>query len=165
MELKVSHIKLNKYFGDWCVTQYIKKEYDELGSIKGGYIKLTNQATFDTIEILNDKALRADKWFTQSIKGIRIQDKSANRVLEKAISSYNKESIMENQKFNYMLLSRLVQDCEYFLNNGQRSIKCLWADSVENQIEKMKELWNTIVYKPEWLSMEDIEKYEKQMEN
>lgn len=89
-DIKVSHIKLNKYFGSWCVTRYIRKTYDDLGSIQGGFLKLTNQSTCDTIEIHNDKALRADKWFTQSIKGIKIEDKSINKVLEKAIAAYER---------------------------------------------------------------------------
>ena len=62
-----------------------------------------------------------------------------------------------------MLLSRLKSDCEYFLNHGNRSEKSLWAGNVKEQIEKMKELWNGLDKKPEWLSMEDIEKYEKEM--
>jgi hypothetical protein len=36
---------------------------------------------------------------------------------------------------------------------------------VEEQIKKMKELWNILPQKPEWLSMEDIEEYEKKMKN
>jgi len=62
-----------------------------------------------------------------------------------------------------MLLSRLQQDNEYFLNHGNRSIKRLWAGSVKDQIEKMKELWNSVEEKPEWLSWQEILDYEKKM--
>jgi hypothetical protein len=68
-------------------------------------------------------------------------------------------------KFEYMLLSRLESDCKYFLGNGNRYEKDLWAGSVEKQIEKMKELWNLLPEKPEWLTLEQIEEYEKQMMN
>jgi hypothetical protein len=68
-------------------------------------------------------------------------------------------------KFEYMLLSRLESDCKYFLGNGNRYEKDLWAGSVEKQIEKMKELWNLLPEKPEWLTLERIEEYEKQMMN
>ena len=64
----------------------------------------------------------------------------------------------------YMLLSRLKSDCDYFLGNGNRHEKHLWAGDVKGQIEKMKELWNAIIVKPEWLSMEEIEKYATKME-
>lgn len=68
-------------------------------------------------------------------------------------------------KFEYMLLGRLESDCKYFLGNGNRYEKDLWAGSVEKQIAKMKELWNLLPEKPEWLTLEQIEEYEKQMMN
>ena len=68
-------------------------------------------------------------------------------------------------KFNYQLLSRLKSDCEFFLGNGNRKEKYLWALSVDAQIEKMKELYNLVPEKPEWLSMDDILDYEKKMKN
>lgn len=74
------------------------------------------------------------------------------------------ESTKESQnEYDYMLLDRLKQDCEYFLGNGNRSEKHLWAGNVNDQIAKMKELYNKLPEKPEWLSMEDIENYEKEM--
>ena len=68
-------------------------------------------------------------------------------------------------KFNYQLLSRLKSDCDYFLGCGNRQEKYLWASSVDAQIEKMKELYNLVPEKPEWLSMDDILVYEKKMKN
>lgn len=79
----------------------------------------------------------------------------------------NDENYERNKKYEYtyMLLSRLVMDCKYYLGNGNRFDGHLWAGSVDKQIAKMKELWNTLPedMKPEWLSMEDIENYEKEM--
>lgn len=66
-------------------------------------------------------------------------------------------------KFNYMLLGRLKTDCEYFLNYGNGSERNLWAFNVEDQILKMKELWEKLPIKPEWLSYEEIENYEREM--
>ena len=66
-------------------------------------------------------------------------------------------------KFNYMLLSRLQSDCEYFLGHGGRSTKHLWASTVEEHIAKMKELYDLVPEKPEWLSFEKILDYEKKM--
>lgn len=75
------------------------------------------------------------------------------------------KKLKESNEYEYMLLDRLKQDCEYFLGNGNRSEKHLWAGSIDAQIAKMKEIWNKLKEKPEWLSMEDIEKYEKEMKN
>ena len=71
----------------------------------------------------------------------------------------------KNYESDYMLLGRLVQDCKYYLGNGNRFDGNLWAGSVDKQIAKMKELWNKFPedMKPEWLSMEDIKNYEKEM--
>lgn len=68
-------------------------------------------------------------------------------------------------QFNYMLLSRMQSDCEYFLGYGNRSESRLWAGNVKDQIEKMKELWNSFPedQKPEWLTYDGILEYEKRM--
>lgn len=73
--------------------------------------------------------------------------------------------IEENNKFNYMMLDRLRTDCNYFLGNGNRHEKHLWADSVQSHIEEMKRIHNAFNEdeKPEWLSYSDILAYEKEM--
>lgn len=61
------------------------------------------------------------------------------------------------------MLSRLESDCKYFLGNGNRHEGHLWANSVAGQIEEMKSIWNSLIEKPEWLTMEQIQEYEAQM--
>lgn len=70
---------------------------------------------------------------------------------------------MSDNSFNYMLLSRLKSDCDYFLGFGGRSERNLWAGNVQEQIEKMKELWHSVEAKPEWMTLEQINEYEAQM--
>lgn len=67
----------------------------------------------------------------------------------------------DKNTFNYQMLSRLKMDCEYFLGNGGRNEKHLWADTVAEQIEEMKRLWHGFSEedKPEWLTLEEIEDY------
>ena len=64
----------------------------------------------------------------------------------------------------YFLLSRLKADCEYFLGTGGRPEKHLWAGNVREQIAKMRELYDALPEKPEWLTMEDIDRYAQRME-
>ena len=64
---------------------------------------------------------------------------------------------------DYRLLDRLRADCDYYLGAGGRSEKHLWAGSVEKQIAKMRELYAALPEKPEWLSEQDINRYEQQM--
>lgn len=69
----------------------------------------------------------------------------------------------KEEKFNYMILSRLKMDCDYFLGNGNRCVKHLYHCDVESQIKAMKELYDGFDDKPEWLTYEEILDYEKRM--
>lgn len=53
-------------------------------------------------------------------------------------------------EFENMMLGRLKSDCDYYLGNGYGFEAHLWAGTVEEQIEKMKELFN--IAKPEWIT-------------
>ena len=64
---------------------------------------------------------------------------------------------------DYVLLDRLRADCDYFLGAGGRSEKHLWAGSVYAQIRKMRELYDALPEKPEWLTAEAIDRYATQM--
>lgn len=77
----------------------------------------------------------------------------------------NGGSVEDENPFTYMMLSRLQSDNDYFLGAGGRNENNLWAGSVDAQIDEMKRLWESLPEdgKPEWLSMEEILKYEKEM--
>ena len=47
---------------------------------------------------------------------------------------------------------------------GDRHEKFLWAGNLKNHIKTMKDIWNSLKVKPEWLTMEQIEAWEKEME-
>lgn len=67
--------------------------------------------------------------------------------------------------FEYMMLSRMQSDCNYFLGYGGRSTYALHGKTIEEHIASMKEIWNGFPEekKPEWLSMEQILEYEMAM--
>ncbi len=71
----------------------------------------------------------------------------------------------ENIEFRYMMLSRLQMDCKAFLgsSNGGGNEKHLWALNVEEHVQEMKDIFNSLDEKPEWLSLEEIETFEKDM--
>lgn len=75
--------------------------------------------------------------------------------------------LKQEDRFKYMLLDRMKMDCEYFLGYGygNRNVKKLWAGNAEEQISTMKALHNSFDEgeKPEWLTMEQIEKYHAEM--
>lgn len=76
-----------------------------------------------------------------------------------------KDVLKANASFRYMMLDRFRTDCEYYLGNGGRSKKFLWALDEKEHIQNMKDLYNTFndADKPEWLTWEQILNYEKQI--
>lgn len=70
-----------------------------------------------------------------------------------------------SESFRYQMLDRLRSDCDYYLGNGGRSERVLWAGSVAEQIDAMKQLWRSFAGedKPEWLSWADILRIENEM--
>lgn len=68
--------------------------------------------------------------------------------------------------YKYMLLDRMRTDCNYFLGNGNRNTKYLWGESVAAHLDSMRMIYNSFPEgdRPEWLTMDQIEEYAKQME-
>jgi len=70
-------------------------------------------------------------------------------------------------KFTYMMLNRLKSDCDYFTGYGHKVT--LSEDKINSIISEIKKLWNSLPdndpdnAKPEWLTMEQIEQYEKDL--
>lgn len=69
----------------------------------------------------------------------------------------------KENEFKYMMLARWQSDCNYFLGYGCGSERVLPCKNVEEHISRMKKLWEELPVKPEWLSYEEIETYEKDM--
>lgn len=68
-----------------------------------------------------------------------------------------------DERFEYMLLDRLRQDCDYYLAYTKGNPKSLWAGDEQKQIDKMRELYNSVSEKPLWLTREQIDEYAARM--
>lgn len=91
-------------------------------------------------------------------------DRESRGMKPLSFSSFaEKEAPERDYSFEYQLLDRLRSDCEYFLGAGGRHEKCLWAGTVSEQIAKMREMYNLLPEKPEWLTEEKIDSYAQQM--
>ena len=84
---------------------------------------------------------------------------------EKTIGNTYYYPLPSEMRFRYSMLSRLKSDCDYFLGIGGRYVNQLWAGSVYKQIEEMRNRWLEFKEdeKPEWLTWEDINNYETEM--
>lgn len=122
-----------------------------------------------TIEAHDDEDDRGNKTESLESNGLESYVPESTQLEEKQITGADdKESSIEflsrlSDKAKYMFLSRMQMDCRYFLGNGNFYNKYLWAANPEEQIACMKYLYNAVPEKPEWISMEEIEGYEKQM--
>ena len=153
-----------------------EQEQEELRSEKaklsGRLRKLRNNAVD-----MDKMTPEQQKEFKQRLKDLDLLDDDESN-LQSAIQSYRNHYIQEFEsytkkeenntdlEYRYMLLDRLKQDCEYFLGNGNGNAEhSLWAKDIDEQIAKMKELYNSFTddQKPEWITMEDINNYEKEM--
>ena len=122
----------------WLAREYGGNECKSLFIVRAGSPE-TVELTWPKVQRRIAQLIREDKFFTE-------QEKS---VLE--------------QNRNYLILDRLRADCEYFLGAGNRAEKHLWAGSVYAQIVKMRELYDALPQKPEWLTKEMIDDYADRM--
>ena len=122
----------------WLAHEYGGKEDNNLFIIRAGSPE-TVELTWPKVQRRLAQLIREDKFFTEQEKPV----------------------LEQNQ--NYRLLDRLRADCEYFLGAGSRADKHLWAGSVYAQIAKMRELYDALPQKPEWLTKEMIDDYADRM--
>jgi len=122
----------------WLAHEYGGKEGNNLFIVRAGSPE-TVELTWPKVQRRIARLIREDKFFTEQEK-----------------------SLLENNP-DYRLLGRLRADCEYFLGAGNRAGKHLWAGSVYAQIVKMRELYDALPQKPEWLTKEMIDDYAERM--
>lgn len=73
------------------------------------------------------------------------------------------ESILKgDDKFKYMMLSRMQSDCEYSINCGY-ICSHLWGVNVDNHISYMLQIWDSLPKKPVWCRKKQILEYKKQL--
>lgn len=152
------------------------KEGTQLGSID---VKTAPESSFETMsgstyvfenmerERAVDGVFKKDNQFLGYNKD-DFDYKEINQGKEKRGYNYEINEILNHDaKFRYQLLDRMKTDCNYYLGNGNRHDKYLWAGNVTEQIQYMKDLWKSFPddAKPEWLTWEQICEYEKSMTN
>ena len=106
--------------------------------------------------------VRAGSPETVELTWPKVLRRIAQLIREDKFFTEQEKSLLENNP-DYRLLGRLRADCEYFLGAGNRAEKHLWAGSVYAQIVKMRELYDALPQKPEWLTKEMIDDYAERM--
>lgn len=142
----------DKEYTNRNIRTAIKKVLDKDHNI------FTDDSIYDVVEVLTGIS-DIDKMPKELLNRIK------NIVEKDRYRKVKKEDKNDRKEFNYMLLDRLRDDCEYFLNYGNGYEPNLWAGDIDSQISKMKKLYNSFAddEKPEWITIEDINNYEKKM--
>lgn len=70
--------------------------------------------------------------------------------------------LKQDDEFKYQLLGRLEADCGYYIEYNVSESK-LWALNAVDQINFMKDIYASLEEKPVWITLEEINNYEKQM--
>ncbi|MFR7972135.1 MAG: LPD11 domain-containing protein [Lacrimispora saccharolytica] len=166
-----------EFINDFCEAEYgSPADFSDLEKVGIAYTTVTDeeipiQVNADLVHYRIERYL--DGQFLERRQYESLDELIQNELAELdfddlvSVSDEELESISttpEQDSDDYRLLSRLKADCDYFLGAGGRAEKHLWAGNVREQIAKMRELYDALPEKPEWLTMEDIDRYAQRME-
>lgn len=135
-------------------------------------VEITTVTTLTVVARCEDEAIedacdRASSFAPDKIDAKIIQGVDDRRIkaVQLGVADKFDKVISYGEKDRYPLLGRMKSDCEYFLGYGNRCEKHLWGKNVSEHIAYMKALWLSFPTegKPEWLTFEEIEAYEKRM--
>lgn len=170
-----SYVINNKSYVPLCVTSHADKDkavvhfdvyrFDKKTTIKrvGTIFKVEGwpypylKFNIDNIEYvldIKDKGLMATM---EKFKERNLVSKSYVRNIDATLNWL----LNQDDTFKYQILGRLQFDCQAYTGNEER----LWAHNVEDHIECMRAVHKNLKVKPEWLSLQQIEKYSEQMKH
>lgn len=132
-----------------CERKTELTDIDELSLFKEIYIKYCFEKNSSWYYGTNEETYQ---------KLYKVFVKSPEVVIDKSV-------LKTDETFRYQLLGRMQTDCNYFLGNGNGHNKFLWGGNVETQIAYMRALYDSFPNekKPEWITIEDIDNYQKEM--
>ena len=174
----------------WLAHEYGGKEGNNLFIVRAGSPE-TVELTWSKVQRRIAQLIQADNFYTErerdnfddidpvavrealAQRGIvngQVVDAEANRnspfvrqVMADVERIAQQQETIADHSQEYRLLDRLRADCEYFLGAGARAEKHLWAGNVHAQIAKLRELYDALPEKPEWLTKEAIDEYAERM--
>ena len=166
-----------EFINDFCESEYgSPADFSDLEKVGIAYTTVTDEEI--PIQVNADLVhYRIERYLGGQFLERR-QDESLDELIQNELAELDFDDLIsvsdaelesigatpEQDSDDYRLLSRLKADCDYFLGAGGRAEKHLWAGNVREQIAKMRELYAALPDEPEWLTMEDIDRYAQRME-
>lgn len=156
----------NTYYYDIHIV-----EDDATGMGYSVFIKTTKHYDEDLdADAIVDEAIKQNKLDADEADYCDYVSEISEQEYKDAVPHKVEESLQESKdnkdsEYDYMMLGRLKSDCDYYLGNGNRNPRHLWAGDEARQIAKMREFYDKVPEEPEWLTKEDIDDYEDKMIN
>ena len=135
----------------------------ELKSFTLNNVREEIKPTVQSVEEENNEENKKDSEDYTVVQKENIQTTTAEETLTEEEIQKVLTDINSKPEFGYMLLGRLENDVKYYLGYGGRHSKHLWGTTPEKHIAYMKLIYDNLSQKPEWLSLEQIEKYGEEM--
>lgn len=135
----------------------------ELKSFTLNNVREEIKPTVQSVEEENNEENKKDSEDYTVVQKENIQTTTAEETLTEEEIQKVLTDINSKPEFGYMLLGRLENDVKYYLGYGGRHSKHLWGTTPEKHIAYMKLIYDNLSQKPEWLSLEQIEKYAEEM--
>lgn len=145
--------------------------YEIVGGCSKDYIKKVEESEYDDKKAIH-KAIDTERVAYKNtykegyrIESIKLYDPYDDEYFPVDNENLYYEPLPEDLAYKYSMLDRLKSDCNYFLGNGSGYEGHLWANTIEEHIKEMRNRWNELAddEKPEWLTLEQINRYEKDM--
>ena len=176
--------KAKQLINDFCEKEYkIEADFRDMHSVSIAYTTLLDdefavQVTADLIDLkiiyeFNNEIFNTEQYDSiedmveNGLTGLNFDELVSvpDEVIEKYLPN------IKDYSETYTILSRCKQDCTYTINRAEHidsmtSLnKYLYGGSVDTCINTMRELYDKLpdTDKPEWLSLEDINDYERQL--
>lgn len=91
-------------------------------------------------------------------------DEAVSSIVNPGSNLMDKYNLNGDDKFRYSMLSRLQSDCKYVLGEGNGNLRHLWVkDDPKTHCALMREIYNSLPEKPDWITLDDIDNYEKEL--
>ena len=151
-------------------NEWVKRSLNGVGSAKGWLkaelIEIVSRKIIEALEMNNTEKAEVSQENSTIVKeGLTELNINLKAKVESVQDEELKELLNGDDSFRYMMLDRLLSDCRYYLGYGNRCTSNLWAKDENKQIKYIKALYNSFDNnnKPSFISMEDINQFEKGM--
>ena len=155
--MKYSNLKEDNTTSSYIdIREIVRYAEEYLAALLNSSVGITKQQDGQYMITMKNDDKTIDKW-------LKLHNKNS---LNESESLLDKYKLNGDDKFRYMMLGRLQSDCKYVLGAAKGNTRHLWVkNDIKTHCALMRELYKSLPEEPDWVSLEDIDNYEKEMLN